>query len=120
MIAVIKISGDKMTKKKGLNFSPEFRLETAQLVVDQGYTHKEAVEAICRVAPHRARSSRTCGFSVIHQEAHKPQPTLYSIIETAKANGLMLFDYPMTGLTFAQKTAGLMRPELCVDTVACF
>ena len=36
MIAVIKISGDKMTKKKGLNFSPEFRLETAQLVVDQG------------------------------------------------------------------------------------
>lgn len=35
-----------MTKKKGLNFSPEFRLETAQLVVDQGYTHKEAAEAM--------------------------------------------------------------------------
>ncbi|EEX38885.1 transposase IS3/IS911 [Vibrio furnissii CIP 102972] len=35
-----------MTKKKGPNFSPEFRLETAQLVVDQGYTNKEAAEAM--------------------------------------------------------------------------
>lgn len=35
-----------MTKKKGSNFSPEFRLETAQLVVDQGYTNKEAAEAM--------------------------------------------------------------------------
>ena len=33
MVAVIKISGDKRTKKKGSNFSPELRLETAQLVV---------------------------------------------------------------------------------------
>ncbi|MBU2979973.1 transposase [Alteromonas sp. C1M14] len=32
--------------KKGPNFSPEFRLETAQLVVDQGYTNKEAAEAM--------------------------------------------------------------------------
>jgi len=31
-----------MTKPKKLNFSPEFRLETAQLVVDNGYTHQEA------------------------------------------------------------------------------
>ena len=46
MIAVIKISGDKMTKKKSSNFSPEFRLETAQLVVDQGYTDKEAAQAM--------------------------------------------------------------------------
>jgi len=46
MIAVIEILGDKMTKKKGSNFSPEFRLETPQLVVDQGYTHKEEAEAI--------------------------------------------------------------------------
>ena len=35
-----------MTKKKGPNFSPEFRLETAQLVVDQGYTNREAAEAM--------------------------------------------------------------------------
>lgn len=35
-----------MTKKKGPNFSPEFRLETAQLVVDQVYTNKEAAEAM--------------------------------------------------------------------------
>lgn len=35
-----------MTKKKGPNFSPEFRLETAQLVVDQGYKNKEAAEAM--------------------------------------------------------------------------
>ena len=33
MVAVIKISGDKRTKKKSSNFSPELRLETAQLVV---------------------------------------------------------------------------------------
>ena len=35
-----------MAKKKGPNFSPEFRLETAQLVVDQGYSHKEAADAM--------------------------------------------------------------------------
>lgn len=35
-----------MTKKKSPNFSPECRLETAQLVVDQGDTHKEAAEAM--------------------------------------------------------------------------
>jgi transposase-like protein len=29
-----------MTKPKKTNFSPEFRLETAQLVVDNGYTHQ--------------------------------------------------------------------------------
>ncbi len=33
-----------MTKKK--NFSPEFRLEAAQLVVEQGYTVKAACEAM--------------------------------------------------------------------------
>lgn len=46
MIAFIAVLGDKMAKKKGPNFSPEFRLETAQLVVDQGYTNKEAAEAM--------------------------------------------------------------------------
>ncbi len=28
------------------NFTPEFRLETAQLVVDQGYSVREAAEAV--------------------------------------------------------------------------
>lgn len=42
MIAPIAAVGDEMAKKKGPNFSPEFRLETAQLVVDQGYSQKEA------------------------------------------------------------------------------
>ena len=32
--------------EKGPNFSPEFRLETAQLVLDKGYTHKEAADAM--------------------------------------------------------------------------
>jgi transposase len=31
-----------MSKRTRRTFSPEFRLETAQLVVDQGYTHDEA------------------------------------------------------------------------------
>lgn len=35
-----------MTKKNRPNFSPEFRLETTQFVVDQGYSHKEAVDAM--------------------------------------------------------------------------
>ena len=35
-----------MTKKKRPNFSAQFRLETAQLVVDNGYTHEEAAKAM--------------------------------------------------------------------------
>ena len=35
-----------MAKKKGPNFSPEFRLETAQLVLAQGYTNKEEADAM--------------------------------------------------------------------------
>ena len=35
-----------MSKKTRHTFSPEFRLETAQLVVDQGYTHEEAAKAM--------------------------------------------------------------------------
>ena len=35
-----------MTKPKRPNFSPEFRLESAQLVVDQGYKVREAAEAM--------------------------------------------------------------------------
>ena len=36
----------QMTKKKRPNYSPEFRLETAQLVVDNGYTHEDAAKAM--------------------------------------------------------------------------
>ena len=35
-----------MSKKIRRTFSPEFRLETAQLVVDQAYTHDEAAKAM--------------------------------------------------------------------------
>ena len=35
-----------MTKRIRPNFTPEFRLESAQLVLDQGYSVKEAAEAI--------------------------------------------------------------------------
>jgi putative transposase len=35
-----------MTKKTRPTFSPEFRLETAPLVVDQNYTHQEAAKAM--------------------------------------------------------------------------
>jgi len=35
-----------MTKRKGPNFTPDFRLEAAQLVLEQGYSVKEAAEAM--------------------------------------------------------------------------
>lgn len=35
-----------MTKRTRPTFSPEFRLESAQLVVDQGYSVREAAEAM--------------------------------------------------------------------------
>lgn len=35
-----------MTTRTKRNFSPEFRLECAQLIVDQGYSVREAVEAM--------------------------------------------------------------------------
>ncbi|WP_421865984.1 IS3 family transposase [Motiliproteus sp.] len=35
-----------MTRKSRPNFSPEFRLESAQLVIDHGYTIREACEAM--------------------------------------------------------------------------
>lgn len=35
-----------MAKKSRKNFSPEFKLETAQLVLDHGYTHEEAAKAM--------------------------------------------------------------------------
>jgi len=38
--------GGKMTKKSRPNFKPEFRLEVAELVVKQGYSIREASEAM--------------------------------------------------------------------------
>ena len=35
-----------IAKKSRKNFSPEFRLETAQLVVEHGYIHEEAAKAM--------------------------------------------------------------------------
>ena len=35
-----------MTKKRGSNFTPEFRLESAQWVLEQGYSIKEEAEAM--------------------------------------------------------------------------
>lgn len=35
-----------MTKKTRPTFNAQFKLETAQLVVDQGYTHEEAAKAM--------------------------------------------------------------------------
>ena len=35
-----------MTRPSRPTFSPEFRLESAQLVVDQGYSVKDAAEAM--------------------------------------------------------------------------
>ena len=35
-----------MTTRKKRNYAPEFRLECAQLIVDQGYSAREAAEAM--------------------------------------------------------------------------
>lgn len=45
MIHFITKLGDKMTKKKR-NFSAEFKRETAELVIDNGYTHHQAAKAM--------------------------------------------------------------------------
>lgn len=46
MIDFIAVSGAKLKKKIRQSFSLEFRLETAQLVVDQSYTKEEAAKAM--------------------------------------------------------------------------
>ncbi|MFT5842488.1 MAG: transposase-like protein [Pseudohongiellaceae bacterium] len=38
--------GDNMTRKRRPNFSPEFKLESARLVVDQDYSVRQAAEAV--------------------------------------------------------------------------
>ena len=38
--------GDNMTKKTRPRFNPEFKVESAQLVLDQGYSVREAAEAM--------------------------------------------------------------------------
>jgi transposase len=35
-----------MAKKKRPSYAPEFKLETAQLVLDNGYSHEEAAKAM--------------------------------------------------------------------------
>ena len=40
------MTGDSMTKPNRPNFSPEFRLEAAQLILQQGYSVREAAEAM--------------------------------------------------------------------------
>ena len=42
----LKQLGDNMTRKRRPNFSPEFKLESAQLVVDQNYSVRQAAEAV--------------------------------------------------------------------------
>ncbi|MFA0007268.1 transposase, partial [Vibrio sp. 10N.261.46.E12] len=39
-------TGDIMTKRDRRTFNPEFKLECAQLVLDQGRTYKETCEAM--------------------------------------------------------------------------
>jgi len=38
--------GDNMTKKTRPRFNPEFKVESAKLVLDQGYSVREAAEAM--------------------------------------------------------------------------
>ena len=38
--------GDNMTRKRRSNFSPEFKLESVQLVVDQNHSVRQAAEAV--------------------------------------------------------------------------
>ena len=40
------IYGDNMTKQTRPRFDPEFKVEAAQLVLDQGYSVKEAAQAM--------------------------------------------------------------------------
>jgi transposase-like protein len=57
----LKQLGDNMTRKRRPNFSPEFKLESAQLVVDQNYSVRQAATAVS-IAPRPASkqtSSRT-------------------------------------------------------------
>ncbi|EHO2045775.1 transposase, partial [Escherichia coli] len=39
-------TGDLMNKKTKRTFTPEFRLECAQLIVDKGYSYRQASEAM--------------------------------------------------------------------------
>jgi transposase len=42
----VGLSGDNMTRKRRPRYAPEFRLEAAQLVVDQNYSVREAAQAM--------------------------------------------------------------------------
>ncbi len=41
-----QLGGDMVAKKTRRTFTPEFKLEAAQLVVDQGYSVREAADAM--------------------------------------------------------------------------
>ena len=59
-----------MTKKNRPNFSPEFRLETEQLIVDQGCSHKEAADAM------------GVGYSTLDKWMRQLREELFQSIET--------------------------------------
>jgi len=42
----LNITGEQMTKRTRPTFSPEFKLEVAELVIDHGYTIRKACEAM--------------------------------------------------------------------------
>jgi len=42
----VRKADDTMMKKRRANFNPDFKLESAQLVLDQDYTMSDAVEAM--------------------------------------------------------------------------
>lgn len=46
MISLITHLGDNMNKSKRARYSAAIKLETAQLVIDQGYTQEAAAKAI--------------------------------------------------------------------------
>jgi len=45
-VAIQHKTGDLMNKKTKRSFTPEFRLECAQLIVDKGYSYRQASEAM--------------------------------------------------------------------------
>ena len=53
-----------MTRRPKRNFSPEFRLEAAQLVVDQNYSVREAAKAM-NVGNSYVASITLAGFPAI-------------------------------------------------------
>jgi hypothetical protein len=70
MIDFITALRAMMTKKTRPTFSPEFRLETALLVVNQSYTHQEAAKAM------------GVGYSTAQKHLLKPDHQARSYMDT--------------------------------------